>query len=42
MSQFKIRKCTEAGVKGSGKVKYYPTINYKGTLTTKDYTKWNR
>jgi hypothetical protein len=42
LSQFKIRKCTEAGVKSGGKVKYHVTINYKGTLTIKDYAKWNR
>jgi hypothetical protein len=40
--EFEIRKCTETGVKGGGKVKYCATINYKGTLTIKDYAKWNR
>jgi predicted histone-like DNA-binding protein len=38
--EYKIRKCTEAGVKGGGKVKYCATLYYQGTKTTDDFVKW--
>ena len=38
--KYKIRKCTEAGVKGGGKVMYCAVINYKGTKYIKDFVKY--
>ena len=38
--EYKIRKCTEAGVKGGGKVMYCAVINYKGTKYIKDFVKY--
>jgi len=38
---YKIRKCTEPGVKGGGKVMYCATIAPKETLTIRDFAIWS-
>jgi hypothetical protein len=38
---YKVRKCTEPGVKGGGKVMYCATIAPKETLTIRDFAIWS-
>ncbi len=38
---YKIRKCSEPGKKGGGKIQYRATIDLKKTLTLRDFAIWS-